>query len=657
MNEPIGKAQAAQVSGAGEGDRPWTGFLLRAGLLLGIAVLWVFWELRAPGSGVLFPEHGAQWIQKFRETELRSFDYRERRVLFRKVLRLERPVHAGVLRYRAMNAAALLLDGRLLQGADRSAQPAGHLQEVPLPPLPAGEHRVELLVIADNRHPAVLAHAEHLGLATGLDWEASLNGEQWSPVKHAGELRRPALAEAFPPPLRALSELLPVLGALFLLGIAGLAAGRRRGWRMPPASRLRWVLLLAWAALALNNLLKLPAGLGMDSEGHIAYIARLGGAWQLPLATEGGQMFQPPLFYFLSVPGWLLFKSLGGRFELLLSVLPLLCGLALIEISYRTLATVFPGRDDLQIAGTAAAGFLPINLYMSQFPGNEPLSGVLCGLVILLWFKANFEDGGDLAWRPAVRLGLVLGLAFLTKVTAILVLVGLALDLLVHRPGDPGLRGASARTRSARWLAASAAVACAVCGWYYLRNWARLGQPFVGGWDPARGDAWWQDPGFIPINALTSFGRAWAAPIYAQVAGYWDGLYATFAMDASLSGTVVLAGRPPWNLRPMLACAVLVLIPLALMVLGALRGFRSWAVRCCLLLIALHLLAVFHLYVGSVQAYSTLKASYLMGLLPCFGVLVAAGLQALPDRFLMRPLASLLLGMWVLAAYTSYFIR
>ena len=39
--------------------------------------------------------------------------------------------------------------------------------------------------------------------------------------------------------------------------------------------------------------------------------------------------------------------------------------------------TVFPGRNDLQIIGTAVGGFLPLNIYISQVVGNEPLSGCL----------------------------------------------------------------------------------------------------------------------------------------------------------------------------------------------------------------------------------------------------------------------------------------
>ena len=58
-----------------------------------------------------------------------------------------------------------------------------------------------------------------------------------------------------------------------------------------------------------------------------------------------------------------------------------------------------------------------------------------------------------------------------------------------------------------------------------------------------------------------------------------------------------------------------------------------------------------------VPTYSTLKASYTLGLLPCYGVLAAAGLGALPHRAWLRVPVTALLTAWAVFAYLAYFAR
>jgi hypothetical protein len=199
-----------------------------------------------------------------------------------------------------------------------------------------------------------------------------------------------------------------------------------------------------------------------------------------------------------------------------------------------------------------------------------------------------------------------------------------------------------------------------ISGWYYVRNWIVLGQPFVGGWDPARGIAWWQDPGYRTWQQYLSFGESLSHPIYAGTNGLWDGLHATMWLDGMLSGKV--AGTlPPWNFAPLLAGAWLGLLPLALILLGAgpaiVRAVRgeSDGLTFSVVAIGAGLTAVIWISL-TVPTYSAIKASYLLAFLPCFGVLAAAGYETLARRAWLRPLLVGAIGCWALFAYAAYFV-
>jgi hypothetical protein len=248
----------------------------------------------------------------------------------------------------------------------------------------------------------------------------------------------------------------------------------------------------------------------------------------------------------------------------------------------------------------------------------------------------------------------VLGLGLLTKVS-----------LLVLVPPLLAAGVSSLRRGGASWSAIAGAVGrvggvCAVVsGWYYARNWILLGRPFVGGWDPSRGIVWWQDPGYRTWQQYLSFGESLMRPIYAGTNGLWDGLHATMWLDGMLSGKVG-GTLPPWNFAPLLAGAWLGLLPLALMVLGAGRGIaravrgESDGLAFCAVAVCAGLAAVIWISL-TVPTYSSIKATYLLAFLPCFGVLAAAGYEPLARRAWARPLLAGGIACWAVFAYAAYF--
>ena len=136
-------------------------------------------------------------------------------------------------------------------------------------------------------------------------------------------------------------------------------------------------------------------------------------------------------------------------------------------------------------------GLLPMNLYMSQTLSNEPMAGMFMGLATvfaLRWLRrpASRRTPG------AIWTGISLGAAMLSKVSGVLLLPQMVWMM----------------RRRYRIVAIMLGVAFAVCGWYYLRNIAHLGRPFVAGWIEKCASApvtpSWSKVTSIPVSSGTS---------------------------------------------------------------------------------------------------------------------------------------------------------
>ncbi len=97
-------------------------------------------------------------------------------------------------------------------------------------------------------------------------------------------------------------------------------------------------------------------------------------------------MFQSPLYYIISAFFLRIFQAFfnSDLSILLLKLIPLLSGIIQIEIAYRCLLLVFPHNLRLQMIGLVFVAFIPMNIYMSLYIGNEPLYALL-GSIFLSW--------------------------------------------------------------------------------------------------------------------------------------------------------------------------------------------------------------------------------------------------------------------------------
>jgi len=631
---------------------------------LGIRQLW-----KDPNVILLVPEGGAQWIRYSEPFGLNAWLPERRATDFRCRFQADPIPPEAVLTLHLLRGGTVRLNGRSLAGAPSDPKRWKEPARLDLRPgLVKGINELHVAVVNENGPPAVLAHCEPLGILSGREWEAREGDRPWRAALPVDEISPYPLSRTFPRADQALISLLPFFAPLFaLVFFCSLKWNDCPVWmasaRLSPGT-VRWLLLGGWFVMGINNFWKIPIPFGMDFPGHTQYISYVATSWRVPLATEGWQMFQPPLFYYLEA---LLFRSFLLLFDpdtviRVLKLLPFLCGALQVEICYRALRYAYPEGGSPQVLGTLLGGLLPMNLYLSQSIGNEPLAGVLTALVVL--GACRILSGQTRTGQPyresLIVTGFVLGLALLTKPTPILIIPPLIffVSVTLYREAGMRLQALLSAGRAALLLLGTAFL---TAGWYYLRNYVEIGQFFIGGWDSSRKIIWWMDPGYRTLRQCYAFGEALSYPVFSAIFGFWDGLYSTFWLDGFLSSLV--SGRHlPWNQGFMISSALLSLPPTAAIVIGAAaalfgckeepqRRILQFAVTCVLVYLA----AILYVFLIA-PILTSVKASYALGLIPCFALLAAKGFEVMTSHRIVRAVLYGLFACWVMAAYGAYFV-
>jgi hypothetical protein len=622
--------------------------------------------LKDQNIALLSSEQGAEWI-RFREpTILKARGDQSLVTFFRINFESIGLLNDVVLHFRAMKVAEIRLDGQMIFRADQSLMHEWKKKrKVDLASaLMPGAHELYFEVRNHNGHPALLAYCEPLNLYTGEHWESSTDGRSWHKALPVNDTPPLPLSRTLQRADRAFISNLHLYVPIFLLVFLCtllFSNPESPAWTAkyrPTASMVRWMLLSSWVIMAVNNIGKIPPDIGMDIKWHMQYVTYVFEKMRIPLATEGWQMFQPPLFYGLSAVVYKVFMTVFSSeySEYALRIIPLFCGIAQVELCYRALRYAYPTRNDLQIVGTVMGGLLPMNLYMSQFVGNEPLAAFFTAVVILFVFRMLSSPSAP-SGRDLVLTGLFLGLAVLTKMSAMLLVLPVAVFLLCksafHERDKKMLIRASSRV-----IVFVFGVAFLVSGWYYIRNWIEMGQLFITGWDSSRNIVWWQDPGYRTPRQLFTFGESLFYPAYSAAVGFWDGLYSTFWMDGYLSAY----NRPPWNYSLMLSSAWLSLLPSAAILTGMavspvrINGNVHKGLFFASFSVCVYISAIFFIYL-SLPVISSAKASYALGLTPCIAVLFVRGFDVLTSRSIfIKAVLYGLVACWAVAAYAAYFV-
>lgn len=328
------------------------------------------------------------------------------------------------------------------------------------------------------------------------------------------------------------------------------------------------VVLVAGAAIRVSNAFVYPTVTGFDARANWRYIDRLTDSWDLPAPDADWSTAHPPLFYYaaagirhaLGVPdkhdSVLAIRLVGTCFGLVI--------VALAVLLVRRADPEKPGRAGL--AG-ALLLFLPVHIYISAMLHEETWAAAFASLALV---------GVSLDWmrdspprRPLVRAaawGLAAGLALLTKLSGLLVVVSVvgvyALDGWWRREW----RLAAAR------IGVALAVALTVGGWYYARNQIRYGYLYPYGLDVHKlmfeqppGERHLGDYLRFPLETFTQ-PSAIAPPLQRSV---WGTTYASVWFDAHRH-FLPSASVPVDRTGTLLL--VLALLPTAAFVRGLARG-------------------------------------------------------------------------------------
>lgn len=174
---------------------------------------------------------------------------------------------------------------------------------------------------------------------------------------------------------------------------------------------------------------------------------------------------QPPLYYAGAAIVYKLTTGLPLRQHVeAVRLLATLFGGLTILVSWRIARALLPAEPALALATAAFVAFVPMHVNMTAAVDNDALSNLLLAIAVLAllrWLQRG------IAWRGAIVLGFVMGLAALAKVTALVVLP-LALLAAVLRYRRAGSDGRRAHPLGA--LVVAYLVTLAVWGWWVVRN-------------------------------------------------------------------------------------------------------------------------------------------------------------------------------------------
>jgi hypothetical protein len=505
-------------------------------------------------------------------------------------------------------------------------------------------------------------------IATDETWKTKIESSPWVQAIRAEDRRGNPDSLSVPTPYQSVHKKGRTIFWIFaasvgLWGIGGFFFQARRVKILIPVAFAG--VIMVWAYLFLAKMIRIGPAVGFDISHHLDYILFILEKRAIPLASDDWATFHPPLFYLLSFGVLEIFRpfySVLRPFHLL-KVIPFLSGLGNVWVAYALGRMVFKDDPLRLLLVIVVAGFIPMNIYLSAYVGNEPLHSFLAGCSLVIAVHILRSSGAR--FSRMIYLGLLLGLAILAKITAgaLVPVVVIFLAYKMIRVDGKTLKEVASR------LGLFVLVMILICGWYYIRNIIHFGRPLMINWN-LPGQLWWQDPGFHTFQYYLSFGEALRHPYFSAFHSFWDALYSTFWGDGLIGGKALMAKRPDvWNYDYMSAVYLFALPATGVFLIGFLKAVHmvlkdkdpSSKLIMAFLITSFYSVAIFIWFSTlKVPIYGQAKAFYCLAAMGPISVFGALGFGVVrdwlvPSRFIvLRALFYGWLGTLITSIYLSF---
>ncbi len=504
----------------------------------------------------------------------------------------------------------------------------------------AGTNEIQITVTNRAGPPALwfVLNAGEQRWLSDASWRASYGEAVWRPAHLAAEPRafgtgNPMHSDdglASSVRSRLWIHVLLLLASLLVLWAAK-RLSNRPGWIKPNEAKYAALggLVFIWVVMLLHNFTLLPTIIGFDASHHLNYIRMVQERNELPKADEGWETHQPPLYYVVCV-SLLQMGGLGAATPeglMALRVFSLLVGIGQILLVFACLRTLFPNELRRPLLGAGMAATLPAHLYHAHYVTNETLFALCVSAVF--YFALRVLRGAEFSPLSCAALGGCLGLALLTKISALIVVPVVFLTLFLHLQlrREPNLKV---------WLGTLLLpflICLAIAGRYYWGLWAG-GGPFANASRWGYGSSWWQEDGFRTASYYFRFGHALVHPLYSSFQSFWDGMYSTLWGDGLCGGSTSVDSKPPWNYQMLALGYFLALVPTFAVIVGFVNAVGTFLRRSSsqwMLLAGVTVLFVFAAVYFSLNApgASQVRSSFGLMLLVPFCAFFAFGLNSL----------------------------